>query len=322
MRVIVTGSSGRVGGRVVRELSAQGHEVIGLDARSSPGITAHQVKLEDSEAVRRAVHGATAVIHLGALMSWKDAEAARIFQANVLGSFHLFEAAAAAGVRRLIFASSGEVYPERSPAYLPVDEHHLTRPGSYYGMTKLLGEEMAWFYERKFKIPTVVLRFEHTQDAAELLDPDSFFSGPRFFLRARIRRDREFGNSSSLAILEPLDDGSEKLLLSRDVEGCPYRMPICDTRDLASAIGLALDNSRAVGETIGIGPDEATPFDEAIATISELTGLPFVEARLPGPAVNYSSSNAKARELLGFRPKWTFRRMVEEAAVRYRQEGT
>lgn len=105
----------------------------------------------------------------------------RIFQANVLGSFHLFEAAAAAGVRRLIFASSGEVYPERSPAYLPVDEHHLTRPGSYYGMTKLLGEEMAWFYARKFKIPTVVLRFEHTQDAAELLDPDSFFPARAFF---------------------------------------------------------------------------------------------------------------------------------------------
>lgn len=317
MRVLVTGSNGRVGRSVVAELIRQGHSVVGFDLGPAPAEMANfrylQGALEDPAAVDHAAADVEAVIHLGALMSWAEADAPKVFTSNVTGTFTLLEAVARKGLKRFVFGSSGEVYPENRPVFLPLDEHHPTQPNTAYGMSKLLGEDMVWFYARKYGVPTVVLRFEHTQDASELLDPSSFFSGPRFFLRAKIRQQRQFGNARALAILEPLDDGTEKLLLMRGEDGTPYRMPICDTRDLTQGIVLALTAPTAVSEAIGIGPNEAVSFEEALAWMHEATGLPVVEANLPGPAVNYYASNAKARELLGFRPQWDFQSMVGEA---------
>ncbi|MEW8977963.1 MAG: NAD(P)-dependent oxidoreductase [Symbiobacterium sp.] len=322
MRILVTGSAGRVGRHLVRELQNLGHEVIGFDAKplqpEQVDCKYVQGALEDPEAVACAAEGVQAVIHIGALMSWVPSDARRLFAANVAGTFNLLEAVAPLGLTRFIFASSGEVYPEGNPVYLPVDEHHPTKPTSHYGMTKLLGEQMVWFYARKYRMPTVVLRFPHTQDATELLDPTSFFSGPRFFLRSKIRQQRMFGNTAALAVLEPLDDGTEKLLLSRGSDGTPYRMGIADTRDVVQGVIKALDSERALGETIALGPDEPVRFDQALPRMAELTGLPLVEARLPGNAVNYNTSNFKAKELLDFRPRWTFDAMLEEAAAAYR----
>lgn len=326
MRVLVTGANGRVGRRVVHDLLEEGHEVTGLDAVSARGhqLGASQVQgsVEDRSAVAEAMVGSDAVVHLAALMSWVRSDAADLLEANVKGTFHVLEESIKRGVQRLVFASSGDVYPETGPAFLPVDEHHPTRPTSHYGMTKLLGEQMVSFYTRRFGLSAVILRFEHTQDAAELLDPKSFFSGPRFFLKGKIRQQEMLGNDEALRILERLDDGPEKLLLSRGQDGTPYRMGICDTRDLSRGVVLALGSPKAAGEVIGIGPDEAVSFEVAVPLMREATGLPMVEADLPGSAVNYATSNSKARELLGFRPQWDFASMLEEATTQRTNDDT
>ena len=75
-------------------------------------------------------------------MSWLPADAQRGYDANVTGTHVLLDAARRAGVKKFIFASSGEVYPETRPVYMPLDESHPTQPTSLYGLTKLLGEEM------------------------------------------------------------------------------------------------------------------------------------------------------------------------------------
>ena len=91
-------------------------------------------------------------------------------------------------------------------------------------------------------------------------------------------------------------------------------MAIADARDIADGVVLALDAPRAQNATIYVGPDESTSLDEAVALLQARTRLPAVRARMPGPAVNYAASNARARELLGFRPRWTFAAMVDDAA--------
>ena len=77
----------------------------------------------------------------------------------------------------------------------------------------------------------MILRFSHTQDASELLDPNSFFSGPRFYLHAKIRQQREFGNDRVAELLESYDDGDNKLVISCSKDGRAHRMGISDTRD-------------------------------------------------------------------------------------------
>ena len=114
-------------------------------------------------------------------------------------------------------------------------------------------------------------------------------------------------------MLEPLDDGTEKHLVQCGEDGTPYRMMFADTRDIADAVMLAIDAPRAQNATIFVGPDEATSLDSAVALLAARTRLPVVRAYMPGPAVNYTTSNARARELLGLRPRWAFASMVDDA---------
>jgi len=318
MHILVVGGSGRVGRCLVSQLVKAGHKVTVFDQTPPdvPGVGYSAVRLEVFKEVKDAldcISKPNAVVHLAALMSWKDSDAVKLFDVNVKGTFNLLEGVKGYELQRFVFASSGEVYPERRPAYLPIDEKHPTKPISYYGVSKLLGEKLVWFYARKFGLPAVVLRFSHTQDAIELLDPNSRFSGPRFFLQAKIKAEQEMGNVEALARLKAFDDSTEKLVLSRGNDGMPYMMPIADTRDIVQGIILALEKPEAVGEVFNIGPENAVSFDEIIPMMQKFTGLPVVEVRLPGPAVYYHTSIQKAKDRLGFKPRWDFKSMLEEA---------
>jgi UDP-glucose 4-epimerase len=317
MHVLVTGGAGRVGRRLIAELLARGDAVTSLDLAELPTEHPRLVHVrgafDDEEAVARAMRGVDAVIHAGAFMSWVAADARKLHEANVTGTFVLLRAAAAAKIRRFVFASSGEVYPETAPRFLPITEDHPVAPTSVYGLTKLLGEQMVAHFARSTGIETVVLRFSHTQDASELLDPNSFFSGPRFYLRARIRQQTAFGNTAVAEALRPFDDGTEKLLISRGKDGTVFRMPITDTRDLVSGIILALDHPAAAGGTFNLGTEEAIRFDDAVGHLQAATGLPAVDVVLPIPAVDYVTSRRAAIETLGYAPRWTFAAMVADA---------
>jgi UDP-glucose 4-epimerase len=319
MKVLVTGGAGRVGRGVVHALLERGDRVVSFDLRASGQTHAHLTDVvgvfDDPQAAARAVDGADAVLHLGAFMSWLPSEAQRVYDANVTGTYVLLDASRRAGVRKFVFASSGEVYPETRPVYLPLDEAHPTQPASLYGLTKLLGEEMVRFHQRIGSLGTVILRFSHTQDASELLDPESFFSGPRFYLRSKIRQQASFGNQRAVDALSVHDDGTPKLFVSHGEDGTVYRMPITDTRDIVEGVVRALDSDRAIGQTLNLGTEEAVRFDEAVAMLQAVIHLPVVDVRLPGAAMNYSTSRARAIEVLEHRPAWTFKRMVEDAVA-------
>lgn len=316
--ILVTGSAGRVGSRVARELLSSGHRVTGFDLRASgidhPALREVLGGFDDRAAAREAVQGTDAILHLGAFMSWLPADRDRLFQANVEGTRVLLEEAAAVRPKRLVFASSGEVYPENVPDYQPIDEDHPLKPRSPYGLSKLLGEEIVRFFERTSGTPATILRFSHTQDAGELLDPGSFFSGPRFFLQPKIRQQEGFGNQAAVAALRAIDDGREALVLSRNEAGRPFRMHITDTRDMVAGILLALSDERAAGRTYNLGATEPVDFAVALPMMAQLTGLPLKTIDLPGAGVFYETSNARIRTELGFEPQWTFERMIGEAA--------
>jgi len=318
--ILVTGSAGRVGRAVVAALRAEGRAVRGFDLRPS-GTGCEEVvgSLEDTEALAGAIEGVTGVLHLGAFMSWVPGDRDRMFAVNVEGTRRLLDAAAAAGVRRFVFASSGEVYPENRPEFLPVTEEHPLNPNSPYGLTKLLGEELVSFHQRAGTMETVILRFSHTQDAAELLDEDSFFSGPRFFLRPRIRQQQNFGNVAVAELLQSRDIGEASHVLARNEEGRPFRMHITDTRDMVAGILLALDHPKAAGGIFNLGADEPADFAELLPRMAALTGLPIVTVDFPGAGVYYHTSNERIRNTLGFEAQWTMDRMLDEAATARRQ---
>jgi UDP-glucose 4-epimerase len=314
MRVLVTGSAGRIGRAVARVLAGRGDAVRGFDLRSA-GLADEVVgALDDPAACARAVAGIEAVAHLGAFMSWHPADRDRLFAANVEGTRRLVEAAQGAGVRRVVFASSGEVYPEGAPQALPITEEHPTAPTSVYGLTKLIGEEIVRLAGRQ-GMETVILRFSHTQDAAELLDEGSFFSGPRFFLRPRIAQQEAFGNHAVAALLRAADPGVPAHVLARNAQGRPFRMHITETRDMVQGVLLALDRAEAAGGTFNLGATEPVDFGELVPAMAAVTGLPVVAVDLPGPGVWYRTANDLIRDRLGFAPEWPMERMLAEAAT-------
>jgi dihydroflavonol-4-reductase len=111
MKVVVTGASGHVGSALVRALSSEGHAVTALfqsDTRAIEGLPVEraQVRIEDREAVSRALVGAEVVFHAAArisLSSREDPEAARV---NVEGTANVVDACRAHGVRRLVHFST------------------------------------------------------------------------------------------------------------------------------------------------------------------------------------------------------------------------
>ena len=319
MRVLVSGAAGRVGARTVEEFLDAGHSVIGFDARptgrTADGYTEHVGRLENASDVADAVAGADVVLHLGAVMSWAPADHAHMQRANVEGTRVLLNAASDSGVRRFVFASSGEVYPENAPERLPLTEDHPLKPNSFYGLTKLLGEELVRFHRRAGMMETAILRFSHIQDAAELLDEESFFSGPRFFLEPRIRYMESIGNLAHAELLRRNDPGIPSHVLARNGNGRPYMMHITETRDIVAGLKLVAEHPDAAGETFNLGATEPVEFGWLLERMSTITGYPVIPVDFPGPGVYYHTSNAWIREKLGYGPKWTVERMLEEAAT-------
>lgn len=147
-RVLVTGGTGFIGGWVVRDLIAKGQEVRLFDLAPGPETLnfvepglAERVEMisgdiRDAGAVTRAVSGMDAVIHLAGLMTVDcAANPRRGIEVNLIGGQNVFEAAAAAGVRRVAYASTAGVYGPADPVH--------PKPMTLYGLLKLALEGVA-----------------------------------------------------------------------------------------------------------------------------------------------------------------------------------
>jgi UDP-glucose 4-epimerase len=317
----VTGASGRIGRRLVRALQAEGHWVRGFDLAGAPEDSPDELvvgSLLDPETLEQALEGIEGVVHLAALMSWQPKDEAALFDVNVRGTFNLLQVVARQGVQRFVFASSGEVYPELDPTYLPIDESHPARPTSVYGLTKLLGEEIVRNFGRRTGLPFCILRFAHTQSPEELLDPHSFFSGPRFYVNAKLRQLRALPASptiaASIAALEEVATEEEQHYIGCSPGGVTYRMGICDVRDMVTGIQLALVHPVAAGERFNIGPASSFNFDEAVPYLAKVTGLPAVRVCLATTPYRYDTSVEKATRTLGYEPRYSIFQMIDDAA--------
>lgn len=325
MKMLVTGSSGRIGSQLVTALKEEGNWVRGFDLHEALSTSRKQASqadefvqggLGDEEALARACESIDVVLHLGAFMSWLPEDEPKLYEANVTGTFNLLRAALAAKVGRFVFASSGEVYPELNPAYQPIDESHPTKPTSAYGLTKLLGEELVSHFGRR-GLPYCILRFAHTQSASELLDENSFFSGPRFYVNAKIKQLKGFPQGEaiqkSIANLEAVVTEKEQLYIGSSPDGTGYRMGLCDVRDMLQGVKLAAVHPKAEGEIFNIGAAESFEFSDAVKQLSEVKKMKVHDVILHTAVYRYDTSIEKARAILGYAPQWDIHKMIEDA---------
>ncbi|MFF4170481.1 NAD-dependent epimerase/dehydratase family protein [Streptomyces sp. NPDC001744] len=158
--VLLTGAAGGIGTLMRELLPPYGHELRLLDAVPVPGAPdAIVADLADRAALREAVRGVDAVVHLAGISLESDFD--RIVAANVTGLHHLYEAVREEGVRRVVFASSNHAVgftplPREGEPLLPADVPH--RPDTFYGLSKCFGEDLAQLYWDRHGVETVSLR--------------------------------------------------------------------------------------------------------------------------------------------------------------------
>lgn len=157
--ILVTGSAGRIGRAVVRELKARGRRVRGFDLVPSSGCYDCVVAdLTDAAAVRDATAGVQAVIHLGAVPD-DDDFMTKLLPNNVVGVFNVFEAARLAGVRRLLLASSGQVvWWQRFTGPLPIGADAQPSPRGWYAACKLFMEGAGRAYAETHGLSVIAAR--------------------------------------------------------------------------------------------------------------------------------------------------------------------
>ncbi|MEV8586078.1 NAD(P)-dependent oxidoreductase [Streptomyces sp. NPDC051180] len=158
--VLLTGAAGGVGTLMRELLPPYGYALRLLDVVPVPGEPeAIVADLADRAAVREAVRGVDAIVHLAGISLEADFE--KIMAANIAGTHHLYEAAREEGVRRVVFASSNHAVgftrrPREGEPPVPVGTPH--RPDTFYGLSKCFGEDLAQLYWDLHGVESVSVR--------------------------------------------------------------------------------------------------------------------------------------------------------------------
>ncbi|PTE10971.1 NAD-dependent epimerase/dehydratase family protein [Mesorhizobium helmanticense] len=179
MRTIVTGSSGLLGRHVATALIVAGHDVLGIDAVAPDKLAWRHASadLTDLGSALQLVRDCDAVIHIAAIPRPTGRAGGEVFKTNIATAYNVVEAAAMAGARRFVYASSFSVfgYPffEKTvrPPYLPVDMNHPVGAQDPYALSKWLGEEIVDAAVRRGAFSAVSIRMPWIQT------PETFFAG-------------------------------------------------------------------------------------------------------------------------------------------------
>ena len=297
MRILITGSAGHLGDALVRVLSEDGHETVGLDILPSPS-TSVVGSVADRETVRACMAGVDAVLHAATLHKPHVGSHSRqaFVDTNVTGTLTLLEEAIAAGVGRFVFTSTTSAFgraltpPPGAPAAW-ITEDVVPIPRNVYGATKTAAEDLCELVHRDHGLPCLILRTSR------------FFPEPD---------DRD-------QVRAAYDDANLKVneLLYRRV----------DLADVVTAHQRALERAPELGFGRYI-ITATTPFTRDDLAELAVDAPAVVRRRFPDfetvfaprgwrmfDAIERVYVNARAREQLGWEPEYDFGRALELVAA-------
>jgi UDP-glucose 4-epimerase len=314
MRVLVTGGAGYIGSVVTAQLLAAGHEAVVVDDLTTgyadavpPGAEFHEMSITELAPVLSDWH-LDAVIHLAArsLVGESSTNPALYWRNNVVGTVALLDAMRTSGVERIVFSSTAAVYGQ--PDEQPITEDAPARPNSPYGASKLAVDLALGDYARSYGMAAVSLRYFNVAGALHTSDGRSYGErhDPESHLIPNALRAAA-GTGPTLALFGtdyPTSDGT----CVRDY---------IHVVDLADAHLRALDAATAgTHHVINLGSGRGNTVREVLDSVKEVTGngVPVTESgRRAGDVAVLIASNAKALQLLDWRPSRDLASMIHDA---------
>jgi dTDP-L-rhamnose 4-epimerase len=322
--VLITGGAGFIGSHLADGLLAAGHRVRALDnldpqvheGASRPDYLSPEVELvagdvRDAGAVRRALEGADAVIHLAARVGVGQSmyELAEYTGTNELGTAVLCEALLERPVRKLLVASSMSVYGEGTgpartreqlergdwePAggFAPTPETKQPELASVYALSKFQQERLCLLFGSAYGVPAVALRLFNTYGPRQALSNP--YTGVLAIFASRLLNGRP-----------PLifEDGLQ-------------RRDFVSVHDVAAAFVLALDSPAADGRVLNVGSGSTVTVLELAARLAAVMGVdvrPEATGRYRVGDIRHCFADISlARELLGYDPRVELEQGVAE----------
>lgn len=160
-RILITGCSGYIGSHLLNFLNQKAYPLAGFSHRENPGVT-NDIRwtvgdIRSPSDLKNAMTGCECVIHLACSNLRTSFSDPRLdFEVNALGTLNVLESARSAGIRKVIYASTCQVYG--STAILPTPENAVTHPESPYAASKLTGEIYCGLYATHYNLDVIILR--------------------------------------------------------------------------------------------------------------------------------------------------------------------
>ena len=291
MKILVTGGAGFIGSHVVDACVAAGHDVLVVDnlctgkrENLNPKARFHQLDIQDAKTADLIRDERPDVLnHHAAQMDVRRSVADPLFDArtNVLGTIALLEASRQAGVKKVLFVSSGgAVYGEQET--FPASESHPTNPVSPYGVSKRSGELYAFFHQAEYRLPFIALRYANVY-------------GPR---------QDPHGEAGVVAIFAGRMLRNEPVTVNGDG---------CQTRDYVYVGDVARANLLAIAHDVtgpvNIGTGVETDVNTLARLMLEVSGSRSEVRHGPAKSGEQRRSvvdHRRASETLGWRPQVSF----------------
>jgi nucleoside-diphosphate-sugar epimerase len=294
MKVLVTGSAGHLGEALVRTLKNRQYDVVSIDIVTSP-FTTHTGSITDRDFVKHCMHGVKAVLHTATLHKPHVVThpPQQFIDTNITGTLHLLQEAVAAGVESFVFTSTTSVFgdalipPVGAPAAW-ITEDVTPVPKNIYGVTKAAAENLCQLYYRNFGLPCIVLRTS------------------RFF-------PEEDDNMKMRAIYPDANLKANEFLYRR-----------VEIEDVVSAHLVAAQRAHSIGFGTYI-ISATTPFLPADLWDLRIHATEVVKRLVPEYVEEYGHRgwkmfpsfdrvyvNERARNELGWQPKYDFRHIIEQ----------
>nr|WP_290567035.1 NAD(P)-dependent oxidoreductase [Algiphilus sp.] len=289
----MTGSAGHLGEGLVRVLRHASHQVVSVDRVASP-YTSQVGSITDRAFVRKCLKGADAVMHAATLHKPHVATHSRqaFVDTNMTGTLNLLEEAVEAGVASFVFTSTTSVFgraltpaPEEATAWITEEVRPV--PKNIYGVTKAAAEDLCELFHRQYRLPCLILRTS------------------RFFLE------------------EDDDPGVRARYPDANIKVNEYLYRRVDLQDVVDAHLLAMNKAKAVGFGRFI-ISATTPFQTADLAELRAAAPRVVQRYVPEyqaefarrgwamfPGLDRVYVNARARQVLGWQPRYDFRRAID-----------
>ncbi|MFE0511651.1 NAD-dependent epimerase/dehydratase family protein [Streptomyces sp. NPDC058964] len=312
-KILVTGGAGTIGSNLVDLLAEGGaREIVVLDnfvrgrrANLAQALTSGVVEvvdgdIRDAATVRKVTEGADLVFHLAAIRITQCAEEPRLAnEVLVDGTFNVLEAAAEAGVAKVIASSSASVYG-MAETFPTTERHHPYNNDTFYGAAKAFNESMLRSFHAMYGLDYVALRYFNVY-------------GPRMDIH---------GLYTEVLIrwMERIEAGDPPLILGDGTQ----TMDFVDVRDIARANVLAAE-SDLTDEVFNIASGTETSLKELAQGLLEAMGAPDLKpehgpARAVNGVIRRLADTTRAAERLGFTARIDLRTGLRDLVEWWRAE--